>query len=134
MVQPKCNVFKPTSYKDLDEDPVISKRTHSIDYSDTGEEDTVSKRMDEAEYSPSDRDDKEEDNEDELESYDNDDELERLRLLRRPWLILVHQLEIAPSQQYYLHQKKYDAFLQVLLSDTMRFLGFPQGFRWNGHC
>jgi hypothetical protein len=42
-VQPKCNVFKPTSYKDLD-DPVISKRTRSIDSSDTGEEDTGSKR------------------------------------------------------------------------------------------
>ena len=76
-VQPKCNVFKPTSYKDLD-DPVISKRTRSIDSSDTGEEDTGSKRMDEVEYSPSGGDDK-----DELESYndddnDDDDELDRL--------------------------------------------------------
>jgi len=35
-IQPKHNVFKPTSYKDLD-DPVISKRTQSIDSSDTGE-------------------------------------------------------------------------------------------------
>ncbi len=42
-IQPKRNVFKPTSYKDLD-DPVISKRTRSIDSSDTGEEDTGSKR------------------------------------------------------------------------------------------
>jgi hypothetical protein len=38
-IQPKRNVFRPTSYKDLD-DPVISKRTHSIDFSYTGEEDT----------------------------------------------------------------------------------------------
>jgi hypothetical protein len=49
-IQPKRNVFKPTSYKDLD-DPVISKRTHSIDSSDTGEEDTGSKRMDKDEES-----------------------------------------------------------------------------------
>ena len=33
-IQPKCNVFKPTSYKELD-DPVINKRTRSIDSSDT---------------------------------------------------------------------------------------------------
>ena len=72
-VQPKRNVFKPTCYKDLD-DPVISKRTGSIDSSDTVEEDTGRKRMDEAEYSPSGGDDKEEDNEDELESYDDDDD------------------------------------------------------------
>jgi hypothetical protein len=52
---------------DLD-DPVINKRTRSIDSSDTGEEDTDSKRMDEAEYSPSGGDDEEEDDEDELES------------------------------------------------------------------
>ena len=77
-IQPKRNVFKPTSYKDLD-DPVISKRTRSIDSSDTGEEDTGSKRMDEAEYSPSGRDEEEEDDKDELESYndDDDDELDR---------------------------------------------------------
>jgi hypothetical protein len=77
-IQPKCNVFKPTSYKDLD-DPVISKRTRSIDSSDTGEEDTGSKMMDEAEYSPSGRDEEEEDDKDELESYndDDDDELDR---------------------------------------------------------
>ena len=31
-VQPKCNVFKPTSYKNLD-DPVIIKRMRSIDSS-----------------------------------------------------------------------------------------------------
>ncbi len=74
-VQPKRNVFKPSSYKDLD-DPVISKRMRSIDSSDTGEEDTVSKMMDEAEHSPSGRDDKEEDsNDNKLESYhDNDDD------------------------------------------------------------
>jgi len=30
------------------------------------------------------------------------------------------------SQQYYLHQKNYVAFLQVLLSDTKRFPGFPK--------
>ena len=70
-VQPKRNVFKPTSYKDLD-DPVISKRTRSIDSSDTGEEDTGSKRMDEAEYSPSGGDDEEEEDKDKLESYDKD--------------------------------------------------------------
>ena len=72
-VQPKCNVFKPTSYKDLD-DPVISKRTCSIDSSDTGEEDTGSTRMDEVENSPSGGDDEEEDDKDELEGYDNDDD------------------------------------------------------------
>jgi hypothetical protein len=71
-IQPKRSVFKPTSYKDLD-DPVINKRMHSIDSSDTGEEDTDSKRMDKAVYSPSGRDNKEEDDEDELESYDDDD-------------------------------------------------------------
>jgi hypothetical protein len=77
-VQPKRNVLKPTSYKDLD-DPVINKRTHSIDFSDIREEDTDSKRMDEAEYSPSSGDEEEEDNEDELERYDDDvdDELDR---------------------------------------------------------
>ena len=72
-IQPKHNVFKPTSYKDLD-DPVINKRTRSIDSSYTGEEDTDIKRMEEAEYSPSGRDDEEEDDEDELESYDDDDD------------------------------------------------------------
>ena len=30
------------------------------------------------------------------------------------------------SQQYYLHQKNYVAFLQALLSDTKRFPGFPR--------
>jgi hypothetical protein len=30
------------------------------------------------------------------------------------------------SQQYYLHQNKYVAFLQALLSDTKRFPGFPK--------
>ena len=74
-IQPKRNVFKPTSYKDLD-DPVINKRTRSIDSSYTGEEDTDIKRVEEAEYSPSGRDDEEEDDEDELESYDDDDDNE----------------------------------------------------------
>ena len=54
----------------------------------------------------------------------------RLRLLGRPWLILVHQLDILPtsmsSQQYYRHQENYVAFLQELLSDTKRFPGFPR--------
>ena len=55
-----------TSYRDL-ADPVIYKRTRSINSSDTGEEDTGSKRMDEAEYSPSDKNEEEEYNEDEDE-------------------------------------------------------------------
>ncbi len=71
-VQPKCNAKQPTSYRDLD-DPVISKRTCSINSSDIGEEDTGSKRMDKVEYSPSGEDDKEEDDEDEQESYNDDD-------------------------------------------------------------
>jgi hypothetical protein len=45
----------------------------SINSSDTGEEDTVSKRMGKAEYSPSSGDNEEEDNKDELESYDDND-------------------------------------------------------------
>jgi hypothetical protein len=70
-----------TSHRDLD-NPVINKRTRSIDSSDTGEKDTDSKRMDKAEFSLSGGDDEEDDNEDELESYDdddndNDDELDR---------------------------------------------------------
>ena len=71
-VQPKRNAKQPTSYRDLD-DPVISKRTCSINSSDIGEEDTGSKRMDKVEYSPSGEDDKEEDDEDEQESYNDDD-------------------------------------------------------------
>ena len=71
-VQPKRNVFKPTSYKNLD-DPAINKRMRSIDSSDMGEENTVSKRMDEAEYIPSGGDNKEEDNDNELENYDDND-------------------------------------------------------------
>ena len=75
-VQPKRNAKQPTSYRDLD-DPVISKRTCSINSSDIGEEDTGSKRMDKMEYIPSSGDDEEEeDDEDEQESY-NDDELDR---------------------------------------------------------
>ena len=122
-VQPKRNVFKPTCYKDLD-DPVISKRTHSIDSSDTGEEDTGRKRMDEAEYSPSGGDDKEEDNEDELESYDDDDDdkLDRrfpqakaeaaVEALADPSPSTGYSTNIyGHSQQYYLHQNKYVAFL-----------------------
>jgi hypothetical protein len=116
-VQPKCNVFKPTSYKDLD-DPVISKRTCSIDSSDTGEEDTGSKRMDEAEYSPSGGDDEEEDDEDELESYDDDDDdkLDRqfpqakaeaaVEALADPSSSTGHSTDIyGHSQQYYRHQE-----------------------------
>ncbi len=72
-IQPKRIVSRPTSYKDLDDDPVISKRKCFIDSSDTGEEDTGSKRMDKAEYSPSGGDDEEVDDEDELKSYDNKD-------------------------------------------------------------
>jgi hypothetical protein len=142
-VQPKCNVFKPTSYKDLD-DPIISKRMHSINSSDTKEEDTVSMRMDEAEYSPSGRDDEEEDDEDKLESYDDDDkdddddvELDRRfrqakaeasgEALADPSPSTGHSTNIyGRSQQYYLHQNKYVAFLRALLSDTKRFPGFPK--------
>jgi len=150
-VQPKGNVFKPTSYKDID-DPVISKRTRSIDSSDTGEEDTGSKRMDEAEYSPSGGDDEEEDDEDELESYDdddndddddddddddNDDDLDRRfrqakaeaagEALADPSPSTGHSTDIyGHSQQYYLHQNKYVAFLQALFSDTKQFPGFPK--------
>jgi hypothetical protein len=57
----------------------------------------------------------------------------RLMLLWRPWLILVHQLDTGHcttnyghSQQYYLHQKNYVAFLQVLLSDSIQFSRFPK--------
>ena len=130
-VQPKRNVFKPTSYKDLD-DPVISKRTRSIDSTDTGEEDTGSKRMDEVEYSPDGGDDKEEDNEDELESYDDDDDNELDRQFpqgKAEAAVEALADPISPStghstniyghlQQYYLHQNKYVTFLQALLSDT----------------
>ena len=82
-VQPKHNVKIPTSYKDLD-DPVISKRTWHINSPDTGDEDTASKKMhyiedkDEVEYSPSGSNYDDEDNKDELESYNDDDnKLER---------------------------------------------------------
>jgi hypothetical protein len=138
-IQPKCNVSRPTSYKDLDDDPVISKRTRSIDSSDTGEEDTGSKRMDEVEYSPSGGDDEEDDDKDKLESYEDDsnDELDRRfrqakaeaagEALADPSLSTGHSTNIyGHSQQYYLHQKKYVAFLQALLSDTKRFPGFPK--------
>ncbi len=142
-VQPKLNVFKPTSYKDLD-DPIISKRMHSINSSDTKEEDTVSMRMDEVEYSPSGGDDEEEDGKDELKSYNkgdennnNDDELDRRfrqakaeaagEALADPSPSTGHSTNIyGHSQQYYLHQNKYVAFLQALLSDTKRFPGFPR--------
>ena len=120
--------MKPTSYKDLD-DPVISKRTRSIDSTDTGEEDTGSKRMDEAEYSPSGGDDEEEDDKDKLESYDDDDDndddddtLDRQfrqakaeaagEALADPRSSTGHSTDIyGHSQQYYLHQNKYVAFL-----------------------
>jgi len=108
-VQPKHNVFKPTSYKDLD-DPVINKRTHSIDSSDTGEEDTVSKRMDEEEYSPSCRDVEEEVNEDGLESYDDDDD-DAVEALADRSPSTGHSTNIYDhSQQYYHHQENYVAF------------------------
>jgi hypothetical protein len=111
-----------------------------------GEKDTVHKRMheDEAEYSPSGGDNKEkDDNDDELESYhDNDgDELERrgrqakaeaimklaAEALTDPSPLTGHCTDIyGHSQQYYLHQKNYVDFLQKLLSDTIRFPGFPK--------
>ena len=69
-VQPTSNAKKMTSYRDLD-DPVINKRTRSINSSDIGEEDTDSKTMDKAEYSPSGGDDEEEDD------NDDDDDLDR---------------------------------------------------------
>ena len=124
-VQPKCNVFKPTSYKNLD-DPVINKRMCSIDSSDTGEEDTVSKRMDEAEYIPRGGDDKEEDNDNELESYDdNDNKLDgRFRQAKAEAAAKAFLADPSPStghytdnyghsQQYYHHhhQENYVAFL-----------------------
>jgi len=140
-VQPKRNVFKPTSYKDLD-DPVISKRTRSTDSSDTGEEDTGSKRMDEAEYSPSGGDEEEEDDNDELECYNddndnNDDELDRRFPQAKADAAVEALADHSPStghstaiyghsQQYYLHQNKYVAFLQELLSGMKRFPSFPK--------
>jgi hypothetical protein len=128
-IQPKRNVSRPTSYKDLDDDPVISKKTRSIDSSDTGEDDTGSKRMDDAEYSPSGGDDEEDDDEDKLESYNDDsDDAEAAgeEALADPSLLTGHSTDIyGHSQQYYLHQNKYVAFLLALLSDTKRFPGFP---------
>ena len=85
-VQLTRNAKKTTPYRDLD-DPVIDKRTRSIDSSDTREEDTDSKRMDEAEYSPSGGDDEEDDDEDELESYDDDDNDDDDELDRRSDLL-----------------------------------------------
>ncbi len=111
------------------DDPVINKRTRSNDSSDTGEEDIVSKRMDKAEYIPSDGDNKEEDNDNELESYDDDNnKLDRqfrqakaeaaAEALADPSPSTEHYTDnYGHSQQYYLHQNKYNAFLQALLSD-----------------
>jgi len=96
--------------------------------------------MDEVEYSPSGRDDEEEDDKDELESYDDgdDNELDRRfphakaeaaveALLADPSPSTGHSTNIyGHSQQYYLHKNKYVAFLQALLSDTKRFPGFPK--------
>ena len=87
-----------TSHRDLD-DPVINKRTRSIDSSDTGEEDTDSKRMDKAEFSLSGGDDEEDDNEDELESYDDNDnnddnELDRQSDLLHLIVDFGHQREV----------------------------------------
>jgi hypothetical protein len=95
--------------------------------------------MDEAEYSPSSGDNEEENDEDELESYDNDDadELDKqfpqakaeaaVEALADPSPSTGHSTDIyGHSQQYYLHQNKYVAFLQALLSDTKQFPGFPK--------
>jgi hypothetical protein len=129
-IQPKRNVSRPTSYKDLDDDPVISKKTHSIDSSETGEEDTGSKILDDAEYSPSGGDDEEDDGRDKLERYDDDsdDELDwQFRQAKAeaavealaPSLSTGHSTDIyGHSQQYYLNQENYVSFLQTLLSDT----------------
>ena len=144
-IKPKHNVTKLTSYRDL-ADPVIYKRTRPIDSFDTGEEDTVSKRMGEyeAEYSPiGGGNDEEEDKDNKLESYhdNNDDELERQGHQAKAAVIMKLAAEALAdpspstghytnnyghSQQYYLHQKNYVAFLQKLLSDTIRFTGFPK--------
>ena len=100
-------------------------------------------REDEAEYSPSGGDEEEEDDEDELESYDdnNDDELDRRFHQAKAEAIMKLAAEgladHSPSsghctdnyghlQQYYLHQKNYVVFLQVLLSDMIHFPGFPK--------
>jgi hypothetical protein len=105
-----------------------------------GEEDTGSKRMDNAEYSPSGGDDEEDDDKDKLErSYDDNsnDELDwrfpqakaeaAVEALADPSLSTEHSTNIyGHSQQFYLHQNKYVAFLQALLSDTKRYSGFPK--------
>ena len=103
-VQPKRNAKKTTSYRDFD-NHVIYKRTRPIDSS----EDTVHKRLreDDAEYSPS-SNHEEEDDEDKLKSHDSNDDSTGYDNVD----IYGH------SQQYYIHQKKYVAFLQKLLSDT----------------
>ena len=111
-VQPKRNAKKTTSYRDFD-NHVIYKRTRPIDSS----EDTVHKRLreDDAEYSPS-SNHEEEDDEDKLKSHDSNDDSTGYDNVD----IYGH------SQQYYIHQKKYVAFLQELLSDTIRFPSFPK--------
>jgi hypothetical protein len=89
--------------------------TRELDPIDSSE-DTVCKRMreDDAEYSPS-SDHEEEDNEDNLKSHDSNDNSTG------------YNIDIyGHSQQYYIHQKKYVAFLQELLSDTIRFPSFPK--------
>ena len=81
--------------------------TRELDPLDSSE-DTVCKRMreDDAEYSPS-SDHEEEDNEDKLKSHGSNDNSTG------------YNIDIyGHSQQYYIHQKKYVAFLQKLLSDT----------------
>ncbi len=96
--------------------------------------------MDDAEYSPSGGDDEEDDNKDKLESYEDDsnDELDwRFRqakaeaageeALADPSLSTGHSTDIyGHSQQYYLYQENYVAFLQTLLSDTKQFPSVPK--------
>ena len=50
-----------------------------------------------------------------------------MEALADPSLSTEHSTNIyGHSQQYYLHQNKYVAFLQALLSDRKRFPGFPK--------
>ena len=90
------------------------------------------------EYSPSGGDEKEKDNDEDIESYDDEDnKLDRRFRHAKADAAVEAVADPSPStghctanyghsQQYYLHQKNYVAFLQVLLSDTIRFSGFPK--------
>ena len=90
------------------------------------------------EYSPSGGDEKEKDNDEDIESYDDEDnKLDRrfrhakadaaVEAVADPSSSTGHcTANYGHSQQYYLHQKNYVAFLQALLSDTKRFPGFPR--------